>query len=57
MKIFIATAALIFCLIKPNNSEEVLQKMYSQYAGKWMHSFTFDQTTGMYRNDSLIKTV
>ena len=30
--------------------------MYDQYAGKWMHSFTFDQTTEMYRNDSLIKT-
>ena len=57
MKIFIATAALIFCLIKTNNSEEVLQKMYNQYAGKWMHNFTFDQTTGMYRNDSLIRTV
>ena len=56
MKIFIATAALIFCLIKTNNSEEVLQKMYQQYAGKWMQNFTFDQTTGVYRNDSLIKT-
>lgn len=30
--------------------------MYRRYAGKWMHSFTFDQTTRMYRNDSLVKT-
>lgn len=56
MKILIATAVLIFGLIKTNNSEEVLQKMYRQYTGKWMQNFTFDQTTGMYRNDSLIKT-
>ena len=41
---------------KPAGSEEVLQKMHRQYAGKWMHSFTFHQTTENYRNDSLVKT-
>src|SRR5690242_14008580 len=55
MKIFIAVTALFFWLIKTNSSEEVLQK-YHQYAGKWMHSFMFDQTTSVYRNDSLIRT-
>jgi hypothetical protein len=39
-----------------NNSEDVLTKMYDRYAGKWMISFSFTQTTEMYRNDSLIKT-
>jgi hypothetical protein len=42
--------------LKTGNSEEVLQKMYKEYAGKWMHSFTFNQTTENYRNDSLVKT-
>lgn len=55
MKMFIVITAYFFFFVN-NNSEEVLQKMYKQYAGKWMHSFTFDQTTEMYRNDSLIKT-
>ena len=38
------------------NSEEVLAKMYKEYAGKWMQRFSFTQTTENYRNDSLIKT-
>ena len=40
----------------PNNAKEVLRQMHERYAGKWMHSFTFNQTTENYRNDSLIKT-
>jgi hypothetical protein len=56
MKIFLAIACLFSFLLKNDNSEEALQKMYQQYAGRWMHSFTFDQTTEIYRNDSLIKT-
>jgi hypothetical protein len=39
-----------------NNGEEVLAKMYKQYAGKWMKTFNFTQTTQVYRNDSLINT-
>ena len=54
MKFLVIVAS--FCFLLNNDSKDVLQKMYSQYAGKWMHSFTFDQTTEMYRNDSLIKT-
>jgi hypothetical protein len=56
MKIFLAITSLFLVLFKSDNSEEVLHKMYQQYAGKWMHSFTFDQTTEIYRNDSLIRT-
>lgn len=30
--------------------------MHKKYAGKWMKTFSFNQTTDNYRNDSLIKT-
>lgn len=56
MKILVVMLTLFSGSFKYNNSEEVLKKMYTQFAGKWMQSFTFDQTTEMYRNDSLIKT-
>jgi len=38
------------------NGGDVLAKMYKQYGGKWMRSFSFTQTTEVYRNDSLINT-
>ena len=56
MKILVLMLTLLAGSLKYNNSEEVLKKMYTQFAGKWMQNFTFDQTTEMYRNDSLIKT-
>lgn len=37
-------------------SKEVLKKMYDRYAGKWYRTFSFNQTTEVYRNDSLQKT-
>jgi hypothetical protein len=37
------------------SSIDVIKKMYSRYHGKWHTSLTFTQTTGRYRNDSLIK--
>ena len=43
-------------VLNHNNSEDVLAKMYQKYAGKWMSSFSFTQTTEVYRNDSLINT-
>ena len=46
----------IFPIINNNNSEDVLAKMYKQYAGKWMKSFSFTQTTERYQNDSLVNT-
>ena len=33
---------------------EIIARMYHRYAGKWYHSFTFDQTTEVYRNDNRI---
>ena len=35
---------------------EIIARMYHRYAGKWYHSFTFDQTTEVYRNDTLRNT-
>ncbi|SFQ50214.1 hypothetical protein [Parafilimonas terrae] len=39
-----------------DTGENILAKMHAKYAGKWMKSFSFTQTTESYRNDSLIKT-
>jgi len=39
-----------------HTGEDVLAKMHARYAGKWMKSFSFTQTTEAYRNDSLINT-
>ncbi|MEO8770117.1 MAG: hypothetical protein ABI402_08535 [Ferruginibacter sp.] len=38
------------------NAADVLQDMHKRYAGKWYKSFTFNQTTEQFRNDSLVKT-
>lgn len=56
MKFITLLLLVIFPFSKNNNSEDVLAKMYKQYAGKWMKSFSFSQTTERYRNDSLINT-
>jgi len=36
--------------------EELVKKMHNKYFGRWYHTFTFVQTTEIYRNDSLIRT-
>jgi outer membrane lipoprotein-sorting protein len=41
---------------KQLTSADVIKKMYSRYHGKWHTSLTFTQTTGRYRNDTLVKT-
>lgn len=38
------------------DGESVLKKMHSTYAGKWYKTFTFNQTTEIYRNDTLRRT-
>ncbi len=38
------------------SGREIIARMYRQYAGHWYHSFSFNQTTQQYRNDSLVKT-
>lgn len=34
----------------------IIAQMYNRYAGHWYQSFTFNQTTEQYRNDTLVKT-
>lgn len=38
------------------NGEDIVKKMHSKYFGRWYRTFTFVQTTDIYRNDSLIRT-
>jgi hypothetical protein len=40
----------------PPSGRDIIQQMHDRYAGKWYRSFTFNQTTEVYRNDSLKKT-
>ena len=43
--------SLLFFL--PPSGKDIIQKMYYQYGGKWYQTFTFRQTTDIYRGDSL----
>ncbi len=56
MKLLIATLLALTTSVPHNTSGTVLAEMHAKYAGKWMKSFSFTQTTESYRNDSLIKT-
>src|SRR5689334_23689640 len=38
------------------NAVELVKEMHNKYFGRWYHTFTFKQTTDIYRNDSLIRT-
>ena len=57
-KILIAFLILLITvsMISPPGSREVLKKMHDRYAGKWYKTFSFNQTTEVYRNDSLKHT-
>lgn len=54
-KLFIAIVILFIAssFINPPSSKEILKKMHDRYAGKWYKIFSFNQTTEIYRNDSL----
>ncbi|HEX5153729.1 MAG TPA: hypothetical protein VFW07_19920 [Parafilimonas sp.] len=56
MKIIIISLVAAVSFLNHNTNDDVIEKMYKQYAGKWMKSFSFTQTTQMYRNDSLVNT-
>ncbi|TSD63426.1 hypothetical protein FFF34_017705 [Inquilinus sp. KBS0705] len=58
MKIFPFALLVLFSFSPPKGltSTEVVKKMYNRYHGKWHTSLAFNQTTGRYRNDSLIRT-
>jgi outer membrane lipoprotein-sorting protein len=51
--ITIAIVSVVSSFIKPPGSLEILKKMHDRYAGKWYKTFSFNQTTEIYRNDSL----
>lgn len=38
------------------DAESVLRDMFKKYSGKWYKSFSFNQTTENYVNDSLVRT-
>ena len=48
--------ALLATLGTPPTGKEIVKKMHDRYAGKWYRTFTFNQTTQVYRNDSLRNT-
>ena len=48
-----ATFVLLTHLSPSMTGRDVIKKMHARYAGKWYHSFTFNQTTEFYSNDSL----
>ena len=58
MKIFAALLFLTLPFSHGNdlNSTTLLQKMYARYHGKWHSNLSFNQTTEMYKNDSLYKS-
>lgn len=39
-----------------NNSEYILRKMHERFEGKWYKTFSFNQTTEVYRNDTLLRS-
>ena len=57
-KIALAISFFIFAasLVKADDGRDVLKKMYKRYNGKWYKTFSFNQTTERYRNDSLAST-
>lgn len=53
----ILTVTIFFSAAKaPTNSTTVLKKMYARFHNKWYKTFSFSQTTEIYRNDSIIHT-
>ena len=56
MKLLVTTLLVLATAFKFNSGDDVIAKMHDRYAGKWMKSFSFSQTTERYSNDSLINT-
>lgn len=54
-----ALCSLLLILGTLNSSaqsgKKFITKLHKTYAGKWMNSFSFQQNTSVYRNDSLIR--
>lgn len=52
----IALFVLAVSMINSDGSRDILKKMHVRYAGKWYKTFSFNQTTEVYNNDSLKRT-
>ncbi|MEO6137018.1 MAG: hypothetical protein ABIP35_17825 [Ginsengibacter sp.] len=50
--IFLVLAAAV----SAQGSKQLLQQMHERYAGKWHQTLTFNQTTEIYLNDTLVRT-
>lgn len=54
----IVLATIVVCvassMIMPITGKDVIKAMHEKYSGKWYQTFTFNQTTEIYRNDSLL---
>ena len=48
--------ACSFSVPATKDAESVLKDMFKRYSGKWYRSFSFNQTTENYVNDSLVRT-
>ncbi|HEV8082927.1 MAG TPA: hypothetical protein VGP55_06985 [Chitinophagaceae bacterium] len=57
-KIILAISVFVLgtSMVNAQGGRDILKKMYERYNGKWYKTFSFNQTTEMYRNDSLIRT-
>jgi hypothetical protein len=56
VKLTVLTMLMFFqstICVTAQSATEILHQMYKRYEGKWYNTFTFNQTTEMYRNDSL----
>jgi hypothetical protein len=59
-KIYSAALALISCgllafIAPPKTGQDVLRLMHKRYAGKWHNTLAFQQSTEIYKNDSLVR--
>ncbi len=57
MKLYSLLFIFLLPLAKPGdlNSTGLLKKMHAKYHGKWHQTLAFNQTTEVYKNDSLFK--
>ncbi len=58
--LIVITTVLLAAASQPASAQstgrDIVKKMHDRYAGKWYRSFTFNQTTEVYRNDSVQRT-
>jgi len=56
-RVILAIILLPKVLFAQTDGTDIVKRMYARYHGKWYSGLTFVQTTELYRNDSLKKTV